>query len=135
MPETAASIRSVSPGQPATPWAFQAARSFRWLVRDRPPNPQRRIVRDISRLHLREHLVWNRVAERPVLDARGACVDGLGDIARVAGMNGKRQTLSVRLLRNGREECRVHASERRALGAGFKNRLDAIDAPRLQLTH
>ena len=67
---------------------------------------QRRIVGDAVLRHAREHRVGNRVAERSVLDAAGAGVDRVLDVARVAGMDRRRAAAAASTPRRRRGTSR-----------------------------
>ena len=115
--------------------AAQQVGASRREIADAFQHRQRRIVGDARLRHPRQHRVRNRVAERSVLDARRPGIDGILDVARVAGVNRRRQMLRVGFFDDRAEHRQVHAGEQHAGAAALEHRLDRVDADGLQLPH
>ena len=82
---------------------------------------------------LREHRVGDLIGERSMLDAADAGIDGVLDVACVAGVHGRRQLLPPRFVHDGAEHREVHPREQVAGPSALEHRLDRIDAACLQI--
>ena len=83
--------------------------------------------------HFGEHRIGDLVAPGAVLDGTRAGVHGVGDVARIAGVDRQREILRVRFRGHRLEDRYIHAVEQHPLSPSrFQDRLDAIHAALLQ---
>ncbi len=94
------------------------------------------VIVDAPLGHARQDGIGNLVAQRAVLDGIGADVDGIGNVARVAGMDGQRQILRMGFVRHGAGEQEVEAVVEHAVAPSrFEDGFNAIHARALQFVH
>jgi hypothetical protein len=85
--------------------------------------------------HTFQKPVGNLVTPGAVLHRGGADLHGVGDIARVAGVDRQRQMLHASLFGNGARQQQVQAIEEHALAPSLQNGLDAVHSRSLQTAH